>query len=592
MRVVLFIQNVWGVFNGITPRDQQLIKRLSSLLRFVGGHTTGTARPDQASNRSLLRSAGWVPFSPPVIGVGEHAYASTWPSTTHKVTQETAKAMSPLETLFTVVSFGSRSSTATIALPAEVITAMAGTAMRAFDLWHGVPLAIHGNGTMVSFQLDADLSVRSPTVCSDIHTACKDLPASTACAGTFSRCAAFGAVLLTQPAGTTPGAEEASLQAYLAMRRQLMVSSLCDHACESPECDKICGEPAKAWPFYESCTSSACAGLLQRMDPIAPTPSHTHEPTGPPGSTMVRLPGAKRFHFITQGTMLEGTTSQGVDVQFPFESSPRYTHSAIVSVPDMWVDRFPVTNKDFWAFLQSSGYTPIDQERFLEHWHRDGKNSSSSRHGPPPVDTWKKPVTQVSLADARAFCAHFEKRLPHTQEWNWFAGQHARDNRPYPWGATAPSQNTTGRTFHCGDVMTTRTQSIDGPSRPLCGEPGSLNSTQTYGGPRDVDALPAGCSPAGVCDLIGNAWELTDSFSDEHTRSVVLKGGSNYRPVGAVYYFPQAWNISLHSKYFLFGDGYERSATIGFRCVAEAATARGGQSDDGHADAHAFKNIR
>ena len=178
----------------------------------------------------------------------------------------------------------------------------------------------------------------------------------------------------------------------------------------------------------------------------------------------------------------------------------------------------------------------------------------------------------MSIEDARAFCAHFDKRLPHAWEWNWLAGQNAGDNRPYPWGTSPPSQNTTGRpaAFHCSEVRTAQAPSVDGPTRPLCGERGNLTSSQKYGGPRDVDALPAGCSPAGICDLIGNTWEMTDSFSDQHTRSVVLKGGSNYRPVGAVYYFPQAWNISLHSKYFLFSDGYERSSTIGFRCVADA----------------------
>ena len=32
-----------------------------------------------------------------------------------------------------------------------------------------------------------------------------------------------------------------------------------------------------------------------------------------------------------------------------------------------------------------------------------------------------------------------------------------------------------------------------------------------------------------VLDLVGNAWEYTDEFVDDHTRAAVLRGGSNYK---------------------------------------------------------------
>ena len=34
----------------------------------------------------------------------------------------------------------------------------------------------------------------------------------------------------------------------------------------------------------------------------------------------------------------------------------------------------------------------------------------------------------------------------------------------------------------------------------------------------DVDAHPAGASPFGVMDMVGNVWQWTDEYTDEHTR--------------------------------------------------------------------------
>ena len=36
---------------------------------------------------------------------------------------------------------------------------------------------------------------------------------------------------------------------------------------------------------------------------------------------------------------------------------------------------------------------------------------------------------------------------------------------------------------------------------------------------RDVDAHPKGASPFGVMDMVGNVWQWTEEFIDEHTRS-------------------------------------------------------------------------
>jgi iron(II)-dependent oxidoreductase len=88
--------------------------------------------------------------------------------------------------------------------------------------------------------------------------------------------------------------------------------------------------------------------------------------------------------------------------------------------------------------------------------------------------------------------------------------------------------------------------------------------------PADVDAHPQGGSPFGVLDLVGNVWQWTDEFLDEHTRAAVLKGGSRYRPEKSHWYFPQARQLNQHGKYLLLAPSIDRSASIGFRCVVDA----------------------
>ena len=47
-------------------------------------------------------------------------------------------------------------------------------------------------------------------------------------------------------------------------------------------------------------------------------------------------------------------------------------------------------------------------------------------------------------------------------------------------------------------------------------------------------------------------------------------GGSNYRPSGSHWYFPNQIELNTHNKYFLMDDTYERAGTISFRCVVDA----------------------
>ena len=86
----------------------------------------------------------------------------------------------------------------------------------------------------------------------------------------------------------------------------------------------------------------------------------------------------------------------------------------------------------------------------------------------------------------------------------------------------------------------------------------------------NVDAHPRGASPFGVMDMVGNVWQWTDEYVDDHTRAAILRGGNHYRPSGSIWYFPQAYKNDQHGKLLLMAPSYDRSGGVGFRCVEDA----------------------
>ncbi|MGH9702455.1 MAG: formylglycine-generating enzyme family protein, partial [Candidatus Acidiferrales bacterium] len=263
--------------------------------------------------------------------------------------------------------------------------------------------------------------------------------------------------------------------------------------------------------------------LPQRITEIAPTKTAASAPEG-----MIKIPGGD-FRFAVSGIEIEGGNSIGVDVQMPWEDSPRRSHEHPMHLQSFFIDRFPVTNEQFKKFLDATAYHPKDGHNFLRDW----------RNGNFPDGWAKKPVTWVSLEDARAYAAWAGKRLPH--EWEWQYVSQGADSRLYPWGndwdsAAVPAQQ-------------------DG---------------RTLTSPADVDANPKGASPFGAQSMVGNVWQWTDEYSDEHTRTAILRGGSYYRPQGAMWYFPQAYRLNEHGKYLLMAPSLDRSGTIGFRCAVDS----------------------
>jgi formylglycine-generating enzyme required for sulfatase activity len=415
-------ENVWGIWNGITPYDAEALRRVATIERHFA---------------QLLVSPQWEPHTPTVqYGV----FASKFPGDGR--------------TLWTFINRNKYD------LVGSQIRLVHKSGMKYFDAYQGVELTpmIRNGVATLEFSIEPQ---------------------------------GYGAIFAT----TSP---DAALMSFLAEMKQLTA--------------KLLSSYSREWKH-----------LPQQLVQIAPTEKVASSPDG-----MIRIP-AGSFDFRVSGVEMEGDRDDPVDFQYPWEPSPRRHHFQTIALNSYYIDKYPVTNAQFKRFLDVTNYTPQDTHNFLRNW---------TNHLYP--EGWaNKPVTWVSLEDARAYANWAGKRLPH--EWEWQYAAQGIDGRIYPWGnewnsaALPPADH--GRTMRT---------------------------------PTDVGEFPKGASPFGVMDMVGNVWQWTDEFLDDHTRAAVLRGSAYYQPVGSLWYFPPAYKLTEHTKYLLIAPSKDRSGSIGFRCVVDA----------------------
>jgi formylglycine-generating enzyme required for sulfatase activity len=417
-------ENVWGIWNGISPRDAEATRRMATIERAFS---------------PFLVSTEWEPFYPmSPFGL----FASRWPH---------GKA-----TLWTIVNRDEYD------IQAAHLTVPALDGARYFDVYHGAEISAvisrEGNWAHLRFPIEAH---------------------------------GFGAVL------QVVGEPDASVMDEMAKMKSMTVKPLSSY---SPD-RQI---------------------LAQHIVETKPTPPQAHTPN------MVHIPGGD-FPFEVTGIEIEGANDVTVDVQYPWEDAARRFHEHSMHIHAFDIDKYPVTNKEFKAFLDATHYHPEDDRNFLKDW----------KEGTYPPGWENKPVTWVSIEDARAYAAWEGKRLPH--EWEWQYAAQGVELRKYPWGNTW------------------RPDAVPVP-----------DEGRRMRGPDDVDAHPIGVSSYGVMDMVGNVWQWTDEYQDEHTRSAILRGGSYYRPQGSIWYFPQAYQNDQHGKLLLMAPSIDRSGAVGFRCVVDS----------------------
>jgi formylglycine-generating enzyme len=253
-----------------------------------------------------------------------------------------------------------------------------------------------------------------------------------------------------------------------------------------------------------------------------------------------------------------GTCRMGSDQHYP-EEAPVHR----VSVTGFWIDRTPVTNREFRKFVNATGYVsfaeippdPKDYPGALPNMLK----AASLVFDPPKhaVDlgdwrqwwtfkfgaNWRRPygprssisgladhpVVHVTYGDAEAYARWLGKELPTEAEWE-FAARGGLDGAEFAWGDEfAPDGRRMANTWQ-GTF----------PHENL--------ATDGYDRTSPVASFPP--NGYGVYDMIGNVWEwTTDWYSLEHEAPKACCIAENPRggPEGASY-DPCQPNIKIPRK--------------------------------------------
>ena len=199
---------------------------------------------------------------------------------------------------------------------------------------------------------------------------------------------------------------------------------------------------------------------------------------------------------IPAGEFLMGSTTQqtrlavmdGLDKKWAQFERPQH----LVQLSECWIGKYPITCREYQAFLQDSGYPTIPQG-----WNGVQYPENKADH----------PVVNVSWEDAQAYCQWLGQktgrscRLPTEAEWEKAA--RGADGRVYPWGDVFDLRKA--NTLEAG-----------------------IQDTSPVG-----QFSPQGDSPYGCADMVGNVWEwCQDSFDENEYAKQIASASPVFDPIG------------------------------------------------------------
>ncbi|MDJ0838661.1 MAG: SUMF1/EgtB/PvdO family nonheme iron enzyme [Acidobacteriota bacterium] len=252
--------------------------------------------------------------------------------------------------------------------------------------------------------------------------------------------------------------------------------------------------------------------------------------------------------------------------------------------------RFPVTNKEYGAFLEAGGYGNVEwwseegwtwltlPEAKFPKWYKEQAARSKDAFFPPFRPTWKpvfwnnerfnqsdQPVVGINWWEANAYCRWLTAKLAEEQPPWWFAGQtvclpgeamweyaaRGKEGRAYPWGSDKPTKE-------------------------------HANYGRNKGKPTPRGNYPKGATPEGVQDMAGNVWEWCFAPWEEEVKSnAVKKTVDHFEPHIRVESSDRvlrggSWadvddflRAAVRSRHF----AGNRLRSIGFRCAVVSASA-------------------
>ncbi len=224
------------------------------------------------------------------------------------------------------------------------------------------------------------------------------------------------------------------------------------------------------------------------------------------------------------------------------------TSDEVIEVEGYYLDRFPVTNRQFKAFVDADGY---EQMSFWDEEIWPAVLEFVDQTGHPGPRFWKDgsyasgtadhPVVGVSWYEASAYARWVGKRLPTDPEWV----------KAGAWPVSRDGANPVQRRFPWGDSMDRTKAHLWAPD---------------VAGTVPVDATPGGQSVGGIHQLIGNVWEWTASpFAawDHAARFLHEKPLKSVRGGAFDTYFDCQASCQFQSG----EDPLARKHNIGFRCA-------------------------
>ncbi len=191
---------------------------------------------------------------------------------------------------------------------------------------------------------------------------------------------------------------------------------------------------------------------------------------------VIPVPPKERIHAKDGSVLIEipaGDFVMGSDEYR--DSKPRFN----LNLDAYWIGKHEVTNRQFAAFVQATGYQAEG------NWRQSFKPGLENH-----------PVVSVSWYDAQAYCRWAGLRLPTEAEWEKAA--RGLDGRLYPWGDTWDAQKCNNRDLKRPDLLA------------------RMASVHNGRGTLPIGSFPEGASPFGLLDAAGNVFEWTTSPFDPY----------------------------------------------------------------------------
>ena len=177
---------------------------------------------------------------------------------------------------------------------------------------------------------------------------------------------------------------------------------------------------------------SACFLICHNTAFTEPPPVIINETDG---SEMVLIPSGT---YRIGSTLTQTEVLIDKDKRLPTDFFDTEHPQHAVPLTAFYIDRYPVSNAQYAAFIASTGYTPP------KYW-TDTPQMGAKKPFPAGAQHATHPVVGVSYADALAYCQWAGKRLPTEAEWET-AARGGLVNQNYPWGneSSRDHANTVG----------------------------------------------------------------------------------------------------------------------------------------------------